>query len=295
MMFRAVFWVIQPCKLIVDRRFRGAYCLHDHPWWWRQYTPLKRRSTIILHGSITQKTTLNIIPAAVRTWNLTWGKVDGFPDILKNVIDKNNILNVSRILYMDLTWLSAVHQPQEIIARRGKHQVGAKCQLSVLHEPIRKLRDTYVNVEENENEDRIQERKSLLWQHERHSSSLFVCVSIGPLTNGCARSLSGRCERTCTWSTWEIDYSWKCNCCLPKPYSACRPACISGLLLCSACRRYSWPFPDPVHETCITGTNSTPNLYYNFEWFFGKFLYWSVHFFFKIGFVLCMHYLLINV
>jgi hypothetical protein len=32
----------------------------SHPWWWRQYAPLKRRSTIILHGSITQKTTLNI-------------------------------------------------------------------------------------------------------------------------------------------------------------------------------------------------------------------------------------------
>jgi hypothetical protein len=26
-MFRAVFWVILPCKMIVDRRFRGAYCL----------------------------------------------------------------------------------------------------------------------------------------------------------------------------------------------------------------------------------------------------------------------------
>jgi hypothetical protein len=33
--------------------------------------PLKRRSTIILHGSITQKTALNIILAAVRTLNLT--------------------------------------------------------------------------------------------------------------------------------------------------------------------------------------------------------------------------------
>jgi hypothetical protein len=52
------------CKMIVDRRFRGAY-------WWRQYAPLKSRSTIILHGSISQKTTLNIILAAVRTWNLT--------------------------------------------------------------------------------------------------------------------------------------------------------------------------------------------------------------------------------
>jgi hypothetical protein len=43
-----------------------------HPWWWRQYAPLKRRSTIILHGRISQKTTLNIILAAVRTWNLTF-------------------------------------------------------------------------------------------------------------------------------------------------------------------------------------------------------------------------------
>jgi hypothetical protein len=41
------------------------------PWWWRQYAPLKRRSTIILHGNISQKTILNIIFAAVRTWNLT--------------------------------------------------------------------------------------------------------------------------------------------------------------------------------------------------------------------------------
>jgi hypothetical protein len=54
MMFRAVFWVILPYKMIVDRRFRGVYS-------WRQYAPLKRRSTIILHGSITQKTALNKI------------------------------------------------------------------------------------------------------------------------------------------------------------------------------------------------------------------------------------------
>jgi hypothetical protein len=37
----------------------------------RQYAPLKRRSTIILHGSTSQKTILNIILAAVRTLNLT--------------------------------------------------------------------------------------------------------------------------------------------------------------------------------------------------------------------------------
>jgi hypothetical protein len=28
MMFRVVFWDILLCKIIVDRRFRGAYCLH---------------------------------------------------------------------------------------------------------------------------------------------------------------------------------------------------------------------------------------------------------------------------
>jgi hypothetical protein len=40
-MFRAVFWVVLPCKMIVDRRFRGAYCLPDDG------------------GSTTQKTALN--------------------------------------------------------------------------------------------------------------------------------------------------------------------------------------------------------------------------------------------
>jgi hypothetical protein len=28
MMFRIVFWDVQPCTIMVDRRFRGAYCLH---------------------------------------------------------------------------------------------------------------------------------------------------------------------------------------------------------------------------------------------------------------------------
>jgi hypothetical protein len=64
-MFRIVFWDVLPCKMIVHRRFRGAYCLHH------QGSSLKRRSTIILHGSTSQKTILNIILAAVRTWNLT--------------------------------------------------------------------------------------------------------------------------------------------------------------------------------------------------------------------------------
>jgi hypothetical protein len=29
-MFRIVFWDVLPCKIIVDRRFRGAYCIHHH-------------------------------------------------------------------------------------------------------------------------------------------------------------------------------------------------------------------------------------------------------------------------
>jgi hypothetical protein len=70
MKLRIVFWDALQCKIIVDRRFRGTYCFH-HQGWVRHYVPLKRRSTIILHGSISQKTTLNIILAAVRTWNLT--------------------------------------------------------------------------------------------------------------------------------------------------------------------------------------------------------------------------------
>jgi hypothetical protein len=40
MMFRAVFWVILPCKMIVGRRFRGAYCLHHQGWCTTQKTAL---------------------------------------------------------------------------------------------------------------------------------------------------------------------------------------------------------------------------------------------------------------
>jgi hypothetical protein len=44
----------------------------SHTWWWRQHVPLKRRSTIILHGNTSQKTVLNFILTAVRTLNFTW-------------------------------------------------------------------------------------------------------------------------------------------------------------------------------------------------------------------------------
>jgi hypothetical protein len=47
MMFRVVFWDILPCKMIVDLRFRGAYCLH-HPWW-SQKTTLNIRCNCLYH------------------------------------------------------------------------------------------------------------------------------------------------------------------------------------------------------------------------------------------------------
>jgi hypothetical protein len=37
--FRIVFWDILPCKMIIDWRFRGAYCLHHQRWrqFWTSY------------------------------------------------------------------------------------------------------------------------------------------------------------------------------------------------------------------------------------------------------------------
>jgi hypothetical protein len=60
MKFRIVFWDVLPCKIIVVLHFRGTCCLQQqHLWGWRQYVPLNRRTTIILHGSTSQKTILN--------------------------------------------------------------------------------------------------------------------------------------------------------------------------------------------------------------------------------------------
>jgi hypothetical protein len=40
MLFRVLFWDILPCKMIVDRRFRGAYCLHNQGWVDNHFTRL---------------------------------------------------------------------------------------------------------------------------------------------------------------------------------------------------------------------------------------------------------------
>jgi hypothetical protein len=47
-LFRAVFWDILPCKMIVDQRFRGAYCLHHQG----QRQPLKGQSTLDLTSRV---------------------------------------------------------------------------------------------------------------------------------------------------------------------------------------------------------------------------------------------------
>jgi hypothetical protein len=55
MMFRIVFWDVG----------------------WRQYAPLKRRSTIILHGSTSQKTILNIIIVTITTTKIPFTRLKG--------------------------------------------------------------------------------------------------------------------------------------------------------------------------------------------------------------------------
>jgi hypothetical protein len=53
--------LLQFLDIYGTRRFITMF---TNPWWWRQYAPLKRRSTIIWHGSISQKTILNMFTRA---------------------------------------------------------------------------------------------------------------------------------------------------------------------------------------------------------------------------------------
>jgi hypothetical protein len=46
-MFRVVFWDILPCKMIVDRRFRGAYCLHHQGWFCLLGCPRRQLWTVL--------------------------------------------------------------------------------------------------------------------------------------------------------------------------------------------------------------------------------------------------------
>jgi hypothetical protein len=67
---------------------------------WRQYAPLKRRSTIILHGSISQKTTLNFILAAVRTCNLTY-----LGDLTKWLDNIKTLLRLGKKVQTRIAWI----------------------------------------------------------------------------------------------------------------------------------------------------------------------------------------------
>jgi hypothetical protein len=65
------FWDIAPCCLEIGLQgsFRGAYCLDHHfmPWWWRQYSPLKR---LLPDHTALYPRKLSLIFIAVRTSHL---------------------------------------------------------------------------------------------------------------------------------------------------------------------------------------------------------------------------------
>jgi hypothetical protein len=82
-------------------------------------SPLKRRSTIILHGSISQKTTLNIILAAVRTWNLTLWTLSTVSVELKSLIETRrfgdwNLSPKHRVLIKVFNFKEAMDSDQKI-------------------------------------------------------------------------------------------------------------------------------------------------------------------------------------
>jgi hypothetical protein len=63
----AAFWDLALCSLVVDRRFRGAYCLYHQDDDSLQFALLKRQSiSMRLHSAISQKAVLFTF-AAVRT------------------------------------------------------------------------------------------------------------------------------------------------------------------------------------------------------------------------------------
>jgi hypothetical protein len=78
-------------NIVCSELSSGMYCrVKWLPPSWRQYAPLKRRSTIILHGSTSQKTILNIILAAVRSWNLSIVSVYRLGDCNRSPAEEND-------------------------------------------------------------------------------------------------------------------------------------------------------------------------------------------------------------
>jgi hypothetical protein len=66
-----VFWDIEPCSLVkVDRRFRGAYCLHHRL---MKKTVRTSETSVNIYQTTWPSISEDILKfIAVRTWNLTW-------------------------------------------------------------------------------------------------------------------------------------------------------------------------------------------------------------------------------
>jgi len=54
MKFRIVFWDVLPCKMIFDRRFRGACCLHRQGWA-RYFSLYKLEALLLLVLAISER------------------------------------------------------------------------------------------------------------------------------------------------------------------------------------------------------------------------------------------------
>jgi hypothetical protein len=56
--FRIVFWDVLPCKIIVDRRFRGTYFLHHQGWrqFWTSHSPPWKLEISQYYSIVAQRT-----------------------------------------------------------------------------------------------------------------------------------------------------------------------------------------------------------------------------------------------
>jgi len=96
------------------------------PWWWRQYVPLKRRSTIILHGSTSQKTILK----RLHFWRATascpyHGDNSPWPQLYAIYTASRNLWLVSfrsAVTRQNHTGEPMVTQPSECLCYLGRYR-----------------------------------------------------------------------------------------------------------------------------------------------------------------------------
>jgi hypothetical protein len=79
--FRAVFWVILPCRMIVDRRFRGTYCLHNQGW-------------MIISFNIIKQLIFLMVKCFFSVWGTDW--------ILKYCLDEFRLQRVNYLVNKSL-------------------------------------------------------------------------------------------------------------------------------------------------------------------------------------------------